>query len=182
MTAAINRCERPDAALRLAFAETNNRKAVIRYAANIIPSLKDEGFVAGFVIPYPRAREAIDVYADNADRVSSANAHARAFFLGTCLAVVLGYVLNRYVWMGVYGRPSIYRFALVILVPLFTVLVRVSFAWLVRRQAGRLDDESAFEIINGHVTRAADKHPENVPKVMRFLRRNLVSLFEGPQP
>ena len=180
ITAAIASCDRPDVALRLAFAATENRKAVIRYAANIIPSLRDEGGALSFVRPYPSMREVVDAYADNGDHVSTVNAHARAFFLGTCAAVLITFVVNRYVWVGMYGRRSRFGLGVAILIPLFTLLIRVALAWLVRRKAARLDDHSAFELIVGHVTRAVDKDATHVPKVMRHLRRNLIALFEPP--
>lgn len=178
---AITACERPDVALQLAFAETDNRKAVIRYASNLVSALEGERVIAGLVTPYPSVREVVDIYADNADNAARVGAHARALFVGTCLAVVIGYLMNRYVWMGMYGNRSIYRWMLVPLVPAFTVIVRILIAWVVRRKAAALDDESAFEMIHHRVTRLADKHPEKMPNVMRYLRRNLVSLFEDSQ-
>lgn len=179
---AINNCDRPDWALQLAFEATDDRKAVIRYAANLVPGLTEEGDVASLITPYPSVRESIDVYADNEDRVSVVHAHARALILGTCLGASLSFVFNRYVWVEALGHRSVDRFALLITVPLMIALVRVSFAWIVRRRAARFDDESAFATIIDMVTRAADKHPERVPKRMKFLRRKLVNLFEGPQP
>jgi len=173
--AAIEACDRPDWALRLAFDATDRRKAVIRYAANIIPHLRNEGFVLNLIRPYPDVREVIDVYADNVGLVSTANARGRAAILGTSLASVLAYVIDRSGWF----EARVFAIAFLLLVPLLTALLRRSFAWIVRRRVARLDDESAFAILVRHVARAADRRPSRVPTAMKFLRRNLVKLLEG---
>lgn len=178
VAAAIQGCDRPDWALRLAFEATDNRKAVIRYGANIIDSLKGGGNLAlDLVRPYPNALEAIDVYADNDARVSKVIAHGRALILGTCLAGPIAYLVERHGW------PDIsFQRAFFLLVPLLTLLIRGAMALLVRWRAARLDDDSAFAVVLRRVVRAADKHPMNVPNTMRFLRRNLLRLVDGSQP
>jgi hypothetical protein len=175
VVAAIKACERPDVALQLAFDATDNRKAIIRSAANILPLLRAEGFVAGLITPYPSAREAVDVYANNTTRVSAANSVGRAAILGTTLAFAVAYVIHL---SNVFGQHA-FRVVFFVLTALLIALIRTTFAWIVRRRAAQLDDVSAFSIVMSQVTRATDKYPDRVAQAMVFLPRNLVRIVEG---
>jgi hypothetical protein len=107
-------------------------------------------------------------------QVSVANSFGRASLFGTILAFVVAYVIHGANWLG----PHAFRPAFLVLIPLMTLLIRRLFAWIVRRRAAQLDDESAFSILLSKVTRATDKHPDRAFTAMIFLPRNLVRLFD----
>ncbi|MBA3459310.1 MAG: hypothetical protein H0T46_05070 [Deltaproteobacteria bacterium] len=175
--AAIEASERPDVALHAAFKATDRPQSVIRFAANILPLLNRESVGAGIFRPYPTAREAVNVYVDNPGPAAASSAVGRAAVWGAILAFVVAYGARL---AGVFDA-STFRLVFIVLIPLLTVTLRTTFAWVTRRQVQRLDDESAFAIVVGEVTRATDRHPDQVYTAMMFLRRNLIEHLEGPK-
>lgn len=153
----LEEAERPDQAIRLAFERATDRKAVIRQGVAVARYIRGSRTGIALITPWPTPYEAIDVWAGSTDSVSRSLSNARAVIVATII-----------------GVPSTYAAcdhrALFLVVFVLAAIIRLSIAWVVRRRAARLDEDSALALVLALIAEGTNRRPRHAARVMKYLR------------
>jgi hypothetical protein len=178
---AIEKCDRPDWAIRLAFEAADDKRAIIANGANIARVLKTANLFLTLITPWPEPVEALDVWADNTDHSSRTLPIARAVTIAAYLAIPLTWLLVRFVVgprVGSVSDTLAMGLVFCVMVLVIAVVAKLTIAAVVRRQVARLDESSALELVLSLVTKRMVNNPIGIRRAMRFLHLGLPRLVD----
>ena len=176
---AIDRCERPDWLIRLAYEAMPDHKVAIRFGINAAALLHGDreewllGSPRNFL--FPRRLEAVDLWASATDGdylrdVNNLRAFALAALPATLLTVLVHEVSQPRRWVDGLLYGACFVVMLVLTLPIQRVL-----AWVVARQVAQIDDESALQMVLDEIVKGMAKNPAKIPSVVSNVESKVYS-------
>lgn len=183
---AIVTSDSPTAAVRIAFDAATDRKAVIQLAADAADSLRPNLTIMQLLRPLPDPLEALERWIDVSDEYSADRKLLTRIkagligFLTTSAATLLAKVFLGGDTSPEYGAVAwLLAGAFVITACLTTILVAGWLNWCVRRDAARLDEHSALDLVVGLIDAWAPRNTKKLSDVHARLKRKLPELLDA---
>lgn len=176
---AIEKCERPDWLIRVAWEGGLDRRAVIREGADAARLLLASEWQSTVTLfwPVPRPLEAVDRWCDNETTASRIAPSERPWASAVIPGAVLGSLISTFV---IARRTSggAARLTIVVVTLLSIVVLGAIFKVLIdaplRRRVARLDEESAYRIVLDQLGNGMAARPGLVPHTTKRTAKYLL--------
>jgi hypothetical protein len=172
------KCDQPDELIELAWNAGLDKKAIIREGSDAARLLLagERNEIVTLFWPVPRPLEAVDRWSENT--YSQVSEGLRPFASAVVPGCALGYFITSFFFAPRMSEGSLTAMVWIIVASIVVlgILFKLLIGAALRRRVGRLDEQSALDVVLAQLRRGKLVCPKVVPLAVKNMRRGLAMI------